>query len=277
MDTTELEQLRTVTIDTIEYIKRSDVADFYANIADKQATQFTILISVLCGIVVVLIGMTWWWNYKASKQQITDEISLAKSKLDKDVDDAKEAIKRLFNAYKSNVDDLLKDYEEKFNGFKGALQESVNKQIDKKTDESVTNFTKKFQDNIDELKNTQKEELKQFQDETTQKINEHQAELSRIFALHCESSNSFFIAANWWLKAAKLYKKIDAQVFVGISVNAILSAIEEIDIEKDGNDISDYEEMITDAQEIIPDILKQERDKIISKLKDLKSKKEEKK
>ena len=81
MDTLKVEQVRQVVIDSVKYVRSSDVSAFYADLADKQATQFTILISVLCGIIVIVIGATWWWNYRGAKQQIKDEVDNLKMSL----------------------------------------------------------------------------------------------------------------------------------------------------------------------------------------------------
>ncbi len=44
--------------DTIEYMMRTDVIAFYSDLMDKQATQFTILISVVSAVFVIAIGAT---------------------------------------------------------------------------------------------------------------------------------------------------------------------------------------------------------------------------
>ena len=122
MDTIKIEQTKKIVIDSVEYIRSSDVSAFYADLADKQATQFTILISIICGIVVFIIGATWWWNYRGAKQQISEEISMNK-----------ETLMRLFRQQAKKVNDILRNYEQKYKNDKIELQKSINNQIDQKS------------------------------------------------------------------------------------------------------------------------------------------------
>ncbi len=41
MDTLKVEQIRQVVIDSVKYVRSSDVSAFYADLADKQATQYS--------------------------------------------------------------------------------------------------------------------------------------------------------------------------------------------------------------------------------------------
>lgn len=85
------------TIDTMALMDSSKVAEFYADMMEKQATQFTILISVLCVVVAGLTLVTLWWNIKGAKQQIAEES-----------ENNKRVFQRLFKATTSKMEDNLK-------------------------------------------------------------------------------------------------------------------------------------------------------------------------
>jgi len=40
MDSISVEQVKSIVVDTVEYVKCTDVTAFYADLAEKQATQF---------------------------------------------------------------------------------------------------------------------------------------------------------------------------------------------------------------------------------------------
>lgn len=254
MDTLKIEQVKQVVIDSVEYVRSSDVSAFYADLADKQATQFTILISIICGIVVFVIGATWWWNYRGAKQQISEEISINKK-----------ALMRLFNQQAKNVNKTLHEYEQKYKNDKIELQKSINNQIDKKTKHSQHTL----KDTFDSFEKNQKEVLEESQKTIRKQIKQDQAELSRIFALHCASTNSFFNAVTWWLSAAKLYKETGNDYFLGIAIRAVLDYLDKI---KETSDDDNWEELIEKVKEITPDVMSYERDQIIKKMQKLKDK-----
>ena len=102
-------------VDTLSVIDAAKVTEFYSSMMDKQSAQFSILISVLCGIVVIIIGATWWWNFIGSKAQISKEINegLAeiqktleeqiKSKIDKRMSDTTANVKKELEAVKETL------------------------------------------------------------------------------------------------------------------------------------------------------------------------------
>ena len=169
--------------DTISVIDASKVAEFYSSMMDKQATQFTILISVLCGIVVFIIGATWWWNYRGAKQQIAEES-----------ENNRKVFQRLFKTSTAKMEDELNN----------SLKEEVSS-----------------------LSQTIHDELEEYKKSTTDTIDFQKAELSRVFALHCDSINSLFTAATWWYSAASLYNKTGTEKLVQVSVNAGLSDLKQ--------------------------------------------------
>ena len=197
MDTLKVEQVRQVVIDSVKYVRSSDVSAFYADLADKQATQFTILISIICGIVVFIIGATWWWNYRGAKQQISEEISTNK-----------ETLMRLFRQQSKNINNILRNYEQKYKNDKTELQKSINNQIDKKTKHSQHTLKESF----DSFEKSQKEELEKSQKSVEKQIKQDQAELSRIFALHCASTNSKYSSLLVYLSNSLLGKSLSKEV-----------------------------------------------------------------
>lgn len=128
---------------------------FYSDIADKQATQFTILISVLCGVVVVLLGATWWWNYRAAKQQIKDDINTEKI-----------ALSRLLRSKLKEINTSMEKQQNDFKSQKGSFQKSINNQIDTKY-------------NI--LNSELKSEVDKYRDELIETINKHKSKVEKKF------------------------------------------------------------------------------------------------
>jgi F0F1-type ATP synthase membrane subunit b/b' len=253
MDTIKIEQTKKIVIDSVEYIRSSDVSAFYADLADKQATQFTILISIICGIVVFIIGATWWWNYRGAKQQISEEISMNK-----------ETLMRLFRQQAKKVNDILRNYEQKYKNDKIELQKSINNQIDQKS----RHTQHELKEVIESFEKVQKDEIERNQKEVEKKIKEEQAELSRIFALHCTSTNSHYVAITWWLAAAKLYKETDNEYFLGIAIRAIEDLLNQI---KTPEDNANWDDLIGMVEKVTPDIMSIEKDKIIKRMKELKN------
>lgn len=248
MDTTQLNNVSRVIIDSVEYIKRTDVLAFYSDIADKQATQFTILISVLCGATVLFLAASWWWNFLGAKRQISSEI-----------DSAKESLKELVADHKSDVNKDLDRYKEDFNGFKGSLQKSVNNQIDEKVDNKLKEHTEQNDKDIKELK-----------ENIEQRLLLSEAENARIFAAHNDSKGSSFIALKWWFIALEKYSLSNHDINIGRSVNAIERLCKNIPTKLPDNIKFDIEKNIDMANKYIPDVMINKRESIVKKLNSLK-------
>lgn len=170
-------------IDSLHVLDMNKVVEFYSDLMDKQATQFTILISVLCGVVVLIIGATWWWNYRGAKQQISEEI-----------EKQREAMTRLFKVSTGRMEKDLQAFTEN------------------KMNENFTELHKEFEENKESV---------------SKDIKKQQAELSRVFALHCHSADDPFASSAWWYMAAKLYNECGVHHFCQISVNSGLEALRE--------------------------------------------------
>lgn len=76
--------------DTLSVIESSKIVAFYSDMLDQQATQFTILISVIGVVVVLFAGFTLWWNYIGAKQKIVAESEKTRRLLKKEIDKWKE-------------------------------------------------------------------------------------------------------------------------------------------------------------------------------------------
>jgi len=188
-----------VVRDTISVLRTDQVVDFYQDMMDKQASQFTILISVLCGVFACITFVTLWWNYKGAKQQIAEE-----------GENNKRAFQRLFKTTTSKMEENLKDQ------FK----------------EEARVVSEKIHHELDDYKKSM-----------SQTIDLQQAELSRVFALHCDSTQSYFNASTWWYAAARLYHLNDNDSFAQISVNSALDSLRQFKDQKITLDDDDYEKL----------------------------------
>lgn len=218
------------TLDSLSRIM--SVPEVYSNMVSYQSTQFTILIAALCGIVIVIVGATWFWNYKGAKIAIKTE-----------VDNSMKPVRKLLNSYSASAKKMVKEE------VQNAIEEQ-NKSFDEKFE--------MFKKSVDEDNRRSK------------------AELYRIFALHCTSTNSYLIGAQWWFGAAELYQETNTSELVGISVNSAVEALSnsvasETIVEEDREKLEDIEESINK----IPDILSAKRREAKRLLKQLKNKYEQ--
>lgn len=163
MDTLKVEQVRQVVIDSVKYVRSSDVSAFYADLADKQATQFTILISVLCGIIVIVIGATWWWNYRGAKQQIKDE-----------VDNLKMSLVRMLRLQVRDFEKQQQAFNQRYDTDKITLEESLKKYVEEKSKE----IEERSKGQIDNYEADHNKALSDLQKNTESKIKMDRAELS---------------------------------------------------------------------------------------------------
>lgn len=252
-------QIPTIIIDSVEYIQKSDVTAFYMDMMDKQANQFSIILTAIGIIFAIVVGATWWWNYKGAKQQINEEISTAKQSLNK-----------LFNAHKKTTDLALKRYEENFNGFKGSLQKSINKQIEETIKNSFALKYEDFNNKVLDVDNKSKAQLDKMQEEVYNKLTSQQAKISRIFALFCTSSNRNLIAINWWIDALNCYAKILNDIWVGKSCDGLKALLEQIDdnqITEEDIPPSDFSNKIKLIESVVPLTRKSDKEYIIQRLK----------
>lgn len=252
MDSINVEQVKSIVVDTVEYVKSTDVSAFYADLADKQSTQFQVLTYAILAILVIVVGATWWWNYRGAKQQIKEEM-----------ENFKAIQTRWLRQQGRNTNKILQDYQQNYGNDKVELQKSINNQIDRKFKEATDNLKSSF-NSFEEI---QKEELEKMKEQIENKIKQDQAELCRIFALHCTSIDTHYNAVSWWLSAAKLYKETENDYFLRISIDAAKDALYKV---KDVPDDANWDDLIERIKDVCPDTLRQERDIMIKKIQELK-------
>ena len=257
MDTLKVEQVRQVVIDSVKYVRSSDVSAFYADLADKQATQFTILISVLCGIIVIVIGATWWWNYRGAKQQIKDE-----------VDNLKMSLVRMLRLQVRDFEKQQQAFNQRYDTDKITLEESLKDYVEKDSKETE----ERLKGQIDTYEADHNKALSDLQKDTESKIKKDRAELSRLFALYNTSQKSYMSSIPWLLNAIKLYKELEEEKILGIAIRALRNNIKEVEtISKD----EDIDRLIKDVNKTIPPLMQTEKDEILNKLEELKKKQKE--
>lgn len=207
--------------DTIEYLEKSDVIAFYSDMMDKQATQFAIIVSVISAVFVIATGATWWWNSRGAKQQIKDEVNTAKQVLNK-----------LYKNHQKAIENILKNYENEFNEYKGSLQESVNLQIESKINEAILEETEKLNKHMDEVDEHSMKEIEALKKKTIKDITEQKAELARIFALYCRNVKAPLTSVTWWIEALKNYALVKNEEWVGRSCESIVKLLKDVDVTK---------------------------------------------
>lgn len=255
MDSLKIEQVRQVVIDSVEYVRRSDVAAFYADLVDKQATQFTILISVLCGIIVIVIGATWWWNYRDAKQQIKDEIETLKTSL-----------VRMLRLQVREFEKKQQTFSQQYDSDKIALEEATKDNIEK----GLKDIEERLKGQIDSYEEDHNKAIENLQKNTESAVKMDRAELSRLFALYTTSQKSYKSSISWLLNAAKLYKELEEEEILGHVIKALRNNVKEVDtISKE-----EIDSFIKDVRETIPPLMQTEKDEILSKLEELKEKSE---
>lgn len=118
---------------------------------------------------------------------------------------------------------------------------------------STTSMEKSLEESIekkmDAYSKTIHNELEDYKNATTKTINAHNAELNRVFALHCDSTKSYFTASTWWCAAARLYNETGNEQFTQISINAAQKSLSQAE-----NDISQYDDVLEKLDDIISDV-----------------------
>lgn len=234
-----------VVNDTTSYIAKGDLVDFYKDIASAQSTQFTIIIAVIGVVFTVVIGATWWWNYKGAKAQINEEMNTATAEIQK----------------------LSAEVDVKFNAFKQEIHALIDKKIADSIDEHLSQKLADYTEQIELIDKKNEDKLNDFQKTINNTITKQRAELSRVFALHCNSTSSFYSSFTWWVQAFELYNEIEIGEFAQISIKYALTALKKVkkeDVKKD--DLSFYIERIKSG---VPDILYSERKELLELLESL--------
>ena len=237
--------LLSVVNDTTSYIAKGDLVDFYKDIASAQSTQFTIIIAVIGVVFTVVIGATWWWNYKGAKAQINEEMNTATAEIQK----------------------LSAEVDVKFNAFKQEIHALIDKKIADSIDEHLSQKLADYTEQIELIDKKNEDKLNDFQETINNTITKQRAELSRVFALQCNSTSLFYNSFTWWVQAFELYNEIEIGDLAQISIKSALIALKKVkkeDVKKD--DLSSYIERIKSG---VPDILYSERKELLELLESL--------
>lgn len=237
--------LLSVVNDTTSYIAKGDLVDFYKDIASAQSTQFTIIVAVVSVVFTVVIGATWWWNYKGAKAQINEEMNTATAEIQK----------------------LSAEVDVKFNAFKQEIHALIDKKIADSIDENLSQKLADYTEQIELIDKKNEDKLNDFQETINNTITKQRAELSRVFALQCESTSSFYNSFTWWVQAFELYNEVEMGEVAQISIKSALEALKKVkkeDVKKD--DLSSYIERIKSG---VPDILYSERKELLKLLESL--------
>jgi hypothetical protein len=81
--------------------------EIYKTILEQEISNHTIFITVLLGIVVILLGATWWWNKSGATKEIKDEVEKRFEK------EKKKLLKELELKLQNKVDEEIKNYKDK--------------------------------------------------------------------------------------------------------------------------------------------------------------------
>ena len=241
-----IELLITAVNDTLSFVPREELLGFYKDMASAQSTQFTILLTVILSVFTAVIGATWWWNYKGAKSQINDEMNVA-------------------------MDDIQKFSDEvqaNFDSFKLEIQEQIRVMTEEAIDSHMSIKLAEYAKQIEYIDSKNVEQLNEFQEKVNNKITEHQAELARVFALHCDSIKAFYNAFSWWLSAFEWYNKINEGNLAQVSIKAALTALS--NVKKEHVNKEDLDGYVARVRDNVPDILSAERKEILSLLEKLK-------
>ena len=231
-----------IVVDSVNYLIKSDVSSFYMDMMEKQATQFTILISVVSVIFVAVVGATWWWNYKGAKQQIKDE-----------VDSAKQSLYRL---YKAN-------------------QKQIQKDIDNTVKDRFETYVADFQQQVNDIDTKNTKQFEKIQKETTDEITNQKAELCRLFALYSETSGHPINAISWWTSALKNYMLINNEEWGGISCDGLKQVLQRFDLKTINSNYKNHYDFtgdIEDVEKYMPLVRSEDKKYIIQRLKEIQKK-----
>ena len=93
--------------------------EVYKTILQQEVSNHTIFITVLLGIVIILLGATWWWNKSGASKEIKAEVDKRFEK------EKKKLIKDLENNISNKVDDRIKDYKKQILEIDGNVARSM--------------------------------------------------------------------------------------------------------------------------------------------------------
>jgi hypothetical protein len=56
-------------------VTQTQITDLYKTILEQENAHNTLFITVLLGIVVILFGVTWWWNKEGANKYIKENVA----------------------------------------------------------------------------------------------------------------------------------------------------------------------------------------------------------
>lgn len=236
--------LPTIKLDTLEYVMKSDVTSFYMDMMDKQASQFTVLVTVISAIFGLVTLFTLWWNYKGAQIHIKEQINAEREKIE---------------------DSLQKEIQENLDEYKEKISQSLTTQVQQAIDEQI----KRLEQQII----SQSDKINEYQNGIDQKSTKQQAELARLFALYNHTIRDYISSLEWWIYALNAYSKINNDYFVGLATENIVLRTKEI-IHINAQDFKnadiDIEECISIVSQCVPDSRYGDKKEILQNLQTIK-------
>ncbi|ALM06593.1 hypothetical protein SB49_01275 [Sediminicola sp. YIK13] len=95
------------------------IGEIYRTLLEQEISNHTIFITVLLGIVVILLGATWWWNKSGAKKEIHNRVE---KKFEKE---KKEILKQLEIDLEVKINKKIKDYKENVLVIEGDVARSM--------------------------------------------------------------------------------------------------------------------------------------------------------
>ena len=84
-----------------------NLTEVYKILLEQEISNHNIFITVLLGIVVILLGATWWWNKSGANKEIKEEVE---KKFEKE---KKRILKKLEEEINVKINEKVKNYENK--------------------------------------------------------------------------------------------------------------------------------------------------------------------
>lgn len=242
----------TIVIDSVEYVLKSDVTSLYATMLDNQNNFYTTLIAGLAILFGLVVLFTIWWNVWGVKKQVESAVDERQKESISKIDKAIENIQ-------NQTDKHIQSYDDKFNNLYKELDDKIKKrssEIEEQNHVYVDTIIKQYSDSFEEFKTN-----------VTDELTAQEADLSRAFAVICNTSGDDLIAFNWWLAALEAYNEIDNQYMSGVAIDNILISLTKINFTKiNSRSPIDIEKAIQRVRDNVPDNREQNRVKIIDEL-----------
>lgn len=242
----------TIVIDSVEYVLKSDVTSLYATMLDNQNNFYTTLIAGLAILFGLVVLFTIWWNVWGVKKQVESAVDERQKESISKIDKALENIQ-------NQTDKHIQSYDDKFNNLYKELDDKIKKrssEIEEQNHVYVDTIIKQYSDSFEEFKTN-----------VTAELTALEADLSRAFAVICNTSGDDLIAFNWWLAALEAYNEVDNQYMAGVTIDNMLISLDKINFTKINKQSPiDINKAKSRVLKSIPNNRERDRSKILSKL-----------